>query len=246
MKKHPFFSFCLLFLIAIVLNNFNYLLYPYNKLKDLLYYPVKALKSDEIDLSNNLKTSIIDGLKEDNEKLLKLNKLSESLNNFNYIKATIISRNREYWFNNITINKGSSDGIIPDMAVIDENGLIGRISSVTDNTAVVKLITTNDTKNKISAVIKNGEEKVYGIISGYDNVNNLLNLIITENKNILKESVVETTGMGGVFPSSILIGKVYDTIKDNDGVTNIVRVIPSGNIEGERYVIILQRKEIIN
>ena len=32
-------------------------------------------------------------------------------------------------------------------------------------------------------------------------------------KNILKESVVETTGMGGVFPSSILIGKVYDTQK---------------------------------
>ena len=246
MKKYPFFSFCLLFLIAIVLNNFNYLLYPYNKLKDLLYYPVKALKSDEVDLSNNLKTSIIDGLKGDNEKLLKLNKLTESLNNFNYIKATIISRNREYWFNNITINKGSSDGIIPDMAVIDENGLIGRISSVTDNTAVVKLITTNDTKNKISAVIKNGEDKVYGIISGYDNVNNLLNLIITDNKNILKESIVETTGMGGVFPSSILIGKVYDTIKDYDGVTNIVRVIPSGNIEGERYVIVLQRKEIVN
>ena len=246
MKKHPFFVFCLLFLLAIILNNFNYLLYPYNKLKDLLYYPVKALKNEEVTLSNDLKISIINGLKEDNENLLKLSKLKESLNNFNYIYATIISRNREYWFNNVTINKGKSDGIEVDMAVIDTNGLVGRISSVTDNTAAIKLITTNDTKNKISAVIKNGEEKVYGIISGYDSNNNLLNLIITDNKSIIKESNVETTGMGGVFPSNILIGKVYDTVKDEDGVTNIVRVIPSGNIEGERYVVVLQRKEVMD
>ena len=244
MKRYPFFTFCLLFLVAIILNNFNYLLYPYNKLKDLLYYPVKALKSEEIELSSNVKTSIIDGLKEDNESRLKLSKLKQSLNNFNYIYATVISRNREYWFNNITINKGTSDGINIDMAVIDTNGLIGRISNVTDNTSTIKLITTNDTKNKISAQIKNGEEKVYGIISGYDSTNNLLNLIINSNKSILKDSIVETTGMGGIFPSNILIGKVFDTVKDEDGVTNIVRVIPSANIEGERYVVILQRKEI--
>ena len=244
MKKHPFFAFGLLFLIAIILNNFNLLLYPFNKLKDLLYYPVKDISNLDINSSNDLMESIISGLKEDNENLLKVNNLKESLNNFNYIKATVISRNREYWFNNITINKGKNDGIVLDMAVIDVNGLIGRISSVTDNISTIKLITTNDTKNKISAVIRNNEEKVYGIINGYDSKNNLLNLIITDKNDIKENSKVETTGMGGIFPSNILIGKVYDVIKDEDGITNIVRVIPSADIEGERYVVVLQRKEI--
>lgn len=245
MKKHPFFTIGLLLLIAIILNNYNFLLYPYKKIKDFIYYPVMATTSD-INLSNELKTSIIDGLKEDNERLLKLNEIKESLNNFNYVKATIISRNLEYWFNNITINKGKKDGINLDMAVIDTNGLIGRVSDVSDTRAVVKLITTNDTKNKISAVIKNKNEIVYGIISGYDSKTNLLNLIINDNKNILEKSKVETTGMGGVFPSNILIGEVFDIVKDEDGVTNIVRVVPSSDIKGERYVMVLQRKEINN
>ena len=35
-----------------------------------------------------------------------------------------------------------------------------------------------------------------------------------------------------------------DLIKLDDGITNVVRVIPSSNIKGERYVSVLQRKEI--
>jgi rod shape-determining protein MreC len=50
--------------------------------------------------------------------------------------------------------------------------------------------------------------------------------------------------MGGVFPKGILIGAVFDTLEDTDGVSLIVRVRPSGNIEGERYVSILKRKEV--
>ena len=246
-RKTPFFLIGLLFLLAFVFNNFDYLLYPYHLVKDFLYYPVNALKKDnELIISNNLKDSIITGLKEDIENLLKINNMTESLNNFDYINATIISRNREYWFNNLIINKGKNNGIDVDMAVIDMNGLIGRVSSVTNNTAVVKLITTNDINNKVSAEIINNKEKIYGIINGYDSKNNYLHMIITDDKEIVKNSKVETTGMGGVFPSNILIGYATDTIKDSDGITNIVRIKPSSNIEGGRYVAVLKRYEISN
>ena len=245
-KKYLFYVGILL-LLAFIFNNFDVFLYPYNLFKDILYYPVNAIKSDELSISNFLHDSIIEGLKEDVEDLLKLNNMNLSLSDFNYIKATVIERNREYWYNTLTINKGKSDGVDVDMAVIDVNGLIGRISKVGDNWAIVKLITTNDTKNKVSAVIKTNTEKIYGIISGYDSKDNLLNLIITDNSSSIKKGdKVETTGMGGIFPSNILIGSVFDIIKDDDEVTNIVRVIPSSNIEGEKYVVILQRKEISN
>ena len=246
-RKTPFFLIGLLLLLAFIFNNFDYLLYPYHLVKDFLYYPVNALKKDnELIISNNLKDSIITGLKEDIENLLKISNMTESLNNFDYINATIISRNREYWFNNLIINKGKNNGIDVDMAVIDMNGLIGRVSSVTNNTAVVKLITTNDINNKVSAEIINNKEKIYGIINGYDSKNNYLHMIITDDKELVKNSKVETTGMGGVFPSNILIGYVNDTIKDSDGITNIVRIKPSSNIEGGRYVAVLKRYEISN
>ena len=246
MKSKYLFFLSILFLISIIFNKFDYLLYPYYMVKDFLYYPVHALKSDVI-ISNTLKDNIIEGLKDDINNLLKLNEMKLSLSNFNYINATVIERNRDYWFNSITVNRGEDDGIKVDMAVIDADGLVGRISSVTKNKATVKLITTNDTKNKISAVINNNNnQKVYGIINGYDSNNNLLNLIISDSVEIPKNSRVETTGMGGVFPSNILIGNVFDIVKDDDGITNIVKVIPAGDIKGEKYVAILQRKEISN
>ncbi len=244
MKMRTFF----LFLALLVLTYFSIInptkfLKPFHAIKDLLFFPVHAVNG-EVELSNDFKDSIINNLKEEITSLQKLNNITLSISNFDTIKATVISRNKEYWFNTLTINVGKRDGVDVDMAVVDSDGLIGRISSVNNNTSVVKLITTNDTKNKISAVIHNKDKSIYGIVNGYDSKNNLLSLIISSNEEIKNDSKVETTGMGGVFPSGILIGKVKDVIKKEDGVTNIVRVIPSSNIEGERYVIVLSRKNL--
>lgn len=240
--------FLLLILLTItyftLLNN-EIITKPFLYFKDLLFYPSHA-KAKDINLSNSFYDSIINSLIEDIDNLKKINNINLSISEFDVVNSTVIERNKEYWFNTLTINKGKIDGIEVDMAVVDSNGLIGRISMVTKNTSVVKLITTNDTKSKISAVILNKNEKIYGVINGYDSNNNLLFLTITSNIKIEENSKVETTGMGGVFPSGILIGNVYDVIKKDDGVTNVVRVKPTSNIEGDRYVSILLRQKDSN
>ena len=223
------------------------LLYPYYYIKDLFFSPVNALaKDEEISLHKDFNNSIITSLKEDIEKLKELTDIKIVLSDFEMINATIIERNREYWFNSLTINKGTHDGIKEDMAVIDANGLIGRISEVRDSSSVVKLITTNDTKNKISVVIK-GDKDIYGIMSGYDTNNDYLKIVIYDQEELIKEGLkVETTGMGGIFPSGILIGYTKDLFKERDGVTTIVRAKPSSKLEGEKYVTILQRKQALH
>ena len=238
-----------LFIVLLVISYFTYIkptniFKPFYIIKDFLFSPVHAIEKG-ISLSDEFNESIINNLKEDIRKLEKLNNISLSISDYDTINATVISRNRDYWFNTITINKGSSDGIDIDMAVIDSDGLIGRISSVTNNTSVVKLITTNDIKCKISAVIRSNDRDIHGIINGYDSKNNLLHLIV-DDVDIIKNSKVETTGMGGVFPKGILIGKVFDVIKKDDEVTNIVRIVPSSDIKGENYVSILLRKKNID
>ncbi len=239
MKVRSLFLLLLLLVITyFTVISSSVILKPFYFLKDLIYLPVHAIESDNI-FSGEFEESIINNLKEEINSLQKLNNINLSISDFDIINGTIISRNREYGFNSLTINKGKSDGIEVDMAVIDSDGLIGRISMVTNNTSTIKLITSNDTKNKISAVIHNNTEDIYGIINGYDSSNNLLNLIISENKQIEKESVVETTGMGGVFPRGILIGKVYDVIKKEDGVTNVVRVKLKSDIKVGIYFSVL-------
>lgn len=223
------------------------ILYPYYYIKDIITYPVKALTKDhELFLSNDFNSGINISLKEEIAELKKLTDIKIVLSEFKNVNATIISRNREYWFNTLTIDKGSVDGIKEDYAVIDSNGLIGRIEKVRNHTSDIKLITSNDINNKISVVIKSDNKDIYGITSGYDTIDNYLNITIFSHDEIKKESMVYTTGMGGVFPSGILIGKVDYTKKDSDEVTLIAKVFLSSNIKGDKYVSVLKREEISN
>ena len=215
--------------------------YPFYLLKDVIFFPVKA--SGDVELSENLKEGIIAEKSQELEELLKLNDLSSTLSEFDKVSALVIERNRMYWFNTITLNKGSNDGIKEDMAVISGQGLLGRINKVSKTTSEVKLITTSDINNKISVVIKNKDDNIYGITNGYDNDKNYLQVTGTNKiTDIDRGSLVYTSGMGGVFPSGILIGKVDGVIDSKYGVSKIINITPSSNFNDFRFVNILIRK----
>ena len=216
--------------------------YPYYLVKDIIFFPVKAIDK-EVDLSSEVQDGIKIEQEMEREELLKLNDLSSSLTDFDIVHALVIERNRMYWFNTITLNKGSNKGIKEDMAVITGDGLIGKVTRVSKTTSEVKLLTTNDINNKISVMIKNGNDTIYGIMSGYDSSENTLEVTGTNKVvEVLEGSLVYTSGMGGIFPSGILIGKVVSTENDKYDVSKIIKVEPSSNFNDFRFVNILIRK----
>ena len=244
MKVKTFVILIILYVISFIAikTNIN-LFYPYYMLKDLVFFPVKAIEED-VKLDSNVENGINEELKMEYEELKKLNDLSNTLIDFDKKSALVIERNKMYWFNTITINKGSSSGIKEDMAVINCCGLIGKINKVGKNTSEVKLITTNDTNHKISVMIKTNNDTIYGILSGY-NINSNTLQITSVNKTIEIEpnSKVYTSGMGGIFPSGILIGTVKDTIPDKYDVSKVIEVTPSSDINNTKFVNVLIRKE---
>ena len=198
----------IIYVIAYLSIRFNFnLLYPYYLLKDYILYPVLALNnSNEIEYSSMQYESIIEELKRDLSSIKELTNIKSVNSEFKIVNASVIERNRSYWFNSLTIDKGKIAGIEVDMAVINKDGLIGRISKVNKLTSEIKLITTNDVNSKISVVIENGDENVYGIMSGYDSNNNeLLITLTTKNIDIKNDSLVKTTGLGGVFQVALLL-----------------------------------------
>ena len=213
----------------------------YNKLKDV---------NEENDI---LETSLdrIDAIETENVELRRqIDALKNELNidytltDYEYLNATVTSRSVGYWYNTITINKGSYNGIKKDMVVINSKGLIGRVIKTSTFTSDVRLITTSETNNKISVHISNGDNNLYGLINNYDYSKNLLEVEgISNTKDVDIGDFVYTSGLGGIFPSGILIGSVSETTTDSYDLAKIIKVKPSADFSNINYVGVLKRKD---
>lgn len=224
--------------------------YPFNYIKKNIK-EYKKLK--DVNKNNNiLETSIdrIDSIEAENIELRRqLETLKEELNinytlsDYEYLNATVVSRNVGYWHNKITINKGTYNGVEKDMVVISSKGLIGKVIKTSTFTSDVRLITTSDTSNKISVHISNGDNNLYGLINSYDYNKNVLELEgISNTKDVNIGDYVYTSGLGGVFPTGILIGIVEEITTDSYDLAKIIKVKPSADFNDINYVSILKRK----
>ncbi len=252
---------------AIIMNKEN--LSPFEKsIKDatlavtkILYKPVDFVKdkmkehSEKQDLYEKYKelekkvkeTDLIQSEKEELERevenLKKTLELNQTLSESSYLNATVVNRNLGYWYNTITIDKGSYNGVEKDMPVIVSEGLIGKVTKVTNFNSTVKLITSDDVNNKTSVKIKVGDKFVYGLLSGYDKQKRTFIVEgISDNTEIPKDSVVTTTGMGDSFPSGIVVGKVKRVTTDNFDLAKTVEVTSSVDYDDLSFVTILKRK----
>ena len=224
--------------------------YPFNYIKENIK-EYKKLK--DVNKNNNiLETSIdrIDSIEAENIELRRqLETLKEELNinytlsDYEYLNATVVSRNVGYWHNKITINKGTYNGVEKDMVVISSKGLIGKVIKTSTFTSDVRLITTSDTSNKISVHISNGDNNLYGLINSYDYNKNVLELEgISNTKDVNIGDYVYTSGLGGVFPTGILIGIIEEITTDSYDLAKIIKVKPSADFNDINYVSILKRK----
>ncbi len=180
------------------------------------------------------------------KELKELVDLNSTLSENSYLNATVISRNVGYFMDSLIIDKGSKNGIKEGMAVITNRGLIGKIESTSNFNSTVKLITSQDTNDKISVKINlEDDHYVYGLLVGYDEKQGYFKVEgISENTEIKKDSLVTTTGLGNSFPSGILVGKVVNTSKDNFDLSRTVYVKSMESFSGFGYVTILKKEAI--
>lgn len=214
----------------------------FENVKDLqnTYSENKELKS-RLDELAKLEADV-QQLTKENKELREVLDKKDTLRDYSPIQATVIGRNPDRWHELLIINKGKVNGIEPNMAVVTANGLIGKVKSTQQFTSTIQLLSAMDPTNRISAEIQ-GEESFFGTIEGYDEERELLKLKrIPFDAKIEKNQNVITSGLGGIFPEALPIGKVVDVEPDEFGLNQTAYVKPGANFYDIRNVMVVKRE----
>ncbi|MDH3557772.1 MAG: rod shape-determining protein MreC, partial [Deltaproteobacteria bacterium] len=139
-------------------------------------------------------------------------------------------------FQTILIDKGRSDGVTQDMAVVSAEGLMGRVIGVSSHHAKVLLIL--DANSAVDALIQ--RSRVRGVLVGLG-VDLCLLKYVQRNEDVQVGDQVISSGMGGVFPKGLLLGTVQEVVRGSSGLFQRVEVKPAANFNRlEEVMVVIQ------
>ena len=188
--------------------------------------------------------SLNNELKNEISKLKEVTSINKLLSDRKYVNGMVINRDLDYWQKKLIIDVGISSGVTNNMAVISNGSLIGITDDVSINSSSVTLLSNHKFPLNISVKIKVGDNYVYGILNNYDEEEGLFEVIgVVDNIEIPEESLVVTSGLGNIFPSGILIGKVSVVTTDNFDLAKVIKVKSDTNFDDISYVTVVMRGE---
>ena len=165
----------------------------------------KELKEKNKQLEESIRE--LEVIKAENTSLKEYVKMAEKYTEFRTIPADIINRDISNLSRTLVINVGSQDGITENMTVISQNGLVGHVISVTDNTAKVQTIV--DSASTVSATVSTSRDGILlrGILEDRKAVKATF---IPAEATLVQGDSVETSGMGGIYEKGIHIGTISE------------------------------------
>lgn len=172
------------------------------------------------------------------ERLQELYKMDQNTADYPKVGANVIASDNSNWYSSFTIDKGSQDGIRKDMNVLSGAGLVGIVTDVGPNYAIVSSVI--DDKN-VSAMILTTFDKC--IVSGDltlidDGVIKFQQLENNGNEVPIGEQVV-TSNISNEYLQGLLIGYVSEIHVDSNNLTRSGYIIPATNFKELQEVLVI-------
>lgn len=163
----------------------------------------KKLTEKNSELEQSLRE--LENIKTQNETLKEYLNLTKKYVEYKTIPCYVINKDISNYSKTIVINVGKKDGVEEKMTVIGNEGLVGHVVSVTDSTSKVQTII--DTASSVSCSMSTTKESI--VCKGtLDDKSSLKAMYIPTNSNVIQGDSVETSGLGGIYPKGIHIGKI--------------------------------------
>ena len=117
--------------------------------------------------------------------------------------APVIGRNRDRWWDSITLGKGSENGVLPGYTVMGIGGLVGRVTHVTPHTSKVLLI--SDNTSRVGAVLTRNRQ--LGYLEGQGSSTAQMNFFNSVSDIKLGDEI-STSNLSKLYPAGLPLGRV--------------------------------------
>jgi rod shape-determining protein MreC len=154
------------------------------------------------------------------------------------IPAEVIAYSPSAWFRTIVVNKGRQDGVKKGMPVVTWEGVVGKVIKTSTDSSIILLII--DRNSSVDAMVQRNRRR--GIFEGDGGPRCQLRYV-PRTDDIKVGDFIVTSGLGGVFPKGLFLGKVVRVEKKKYGLFQEIEASPGVDFSRLEEVMVILRPE---
>lgn len=184
--------------------------------------------------------------REENAHLREVAELREQRRDLHLESARVLVQDSSNWYSQLTINKGTAHDLTVGDAVITEEGyLLGVVTEAGSNWATVRTIL--DSESSIGALVfrSGGSALAQGNFSLMSEGCLRLGYLGAE-PDVVAGDLIVTSGLGGYYPSQLVIGYVEEIRTGDDGLSQYAVVRPEMDLDGLTQVYVVTSFDIVD
>jgi len=158
-----------------------------------------------------------------------------------YIAAAVIGKDPSPFLHYVIIDHGSDDGIQHGMPVVTQQGLVGRVAAVTASASRIRLITDPESVVNVRLQGQNEDALAEGSITGDITLG-----MVSQNVILNPGDILLTSGLGGNYPTDILVGQVVNVEKTENELFQTASIQPVIDFAELRAVLVIKNFKTIN
>ncbi|MDD5944957.1 MAG: rod shape-determining protein MreC [Clostridia bacterium] len=175
---------------------------------------------------------------DENKKLSELLETAQKYKDYDTTGASVIAKDTGVWYDSFLIDKGETDGIENNMAVINAGGLVGRV--VKTSAVYSKVYSILDSRSSVSAQsLRTGD---LGVVVGDHELmeQGLCKMeYIDSDAEIMEGDEIITSGLSEYYPAGISIGYVKEIHQDENGLTKYAVIEPKADFKHIDTVLVI-------
>jgi rod shape-determining protein MreC len=200
------------FLVAVAHENENLK-------KSLNQFVGKSNQWHEIDLANSRLRNLLNFQKKPTNKV---------------VAAEVIGKDPSGWFKTVIIDKGKSDGLKKGLAVVLPTGIVGQVIEAAGHYSKVMLVI--DRNSAVDALVQRSRAR--GIIKGESADQCRFEFVLRKHDVQIDDTVI-ASGLDGVYPKGLRIGRVADISQRNPDIFYEITVAPFVDYEKLEEVLVI-------